>query len=77
MKMVKRSLILVGAALVVMASAEAQENQEKLSDRVFTVKDKSGAPLLQITNVRHVGSFVTVTVTNVSGRRERRWSKAT
>jgi hypothetical protein len=54
-------------ALAVMASAQPQD-QEKLSDRVFTVKDKSGAPLLKITNVHHLGSFVTVTVTNVSGR---------
>src|SRR6266851_3973222 len=70
MKTVKRSLILAGgAALVVMASAQPQDNQEKLSDRVFAVKDKSGATLLEITNAHFLGSFFTVNVKNVSGRR--------
>jgi hypothetical protein len=54
-------------ALAVIASAQPQD-QEKLSDRVFTVKDKSGATLLEITNAHFLGSFFTVNVKNVSGR---------
>jgi hypothetical protein len=57
-----KKMILALAALAAM-SARAQEN---LVDRVFEVKDKSGMPLLRITNVKTKPTFG-ATLRNVSG----------
>jgi hypothetical protein len=58
----RKMMILALAALAAMP-AHAQEN---LADRVFEVKDKSGKPLLQITNIQTKPTFGAI-LQNVSG----------